>query len=124
MKKNIHSLTGQAALSEKRVIRNFAEHMTNQTFEKFYGRQLTKMIIAEVFTYAFSSCIIGYAIVLPLNRLIFQRFITAYFGKVWHVPVKMLIIILLVMFGAAAVAVHALAKRMRNMAVTKTINEL
>lgn len=88
------------------------------------GRQLTKMIIAEVFTYAFSGCIIGCAIGLPLNKLIFQRFITAYFGRVWHVPVGMLIIILLIMFGAAAVAVHAPAKRMRNMAVTETINEL
>lgn len=61
---------------------------------------------------------------LPLNKLIFERFITAYFGEVWRVPVGMLIIILLVMFGAAAVAVHTPAKRMRNMAVTETINEL
>lgn len=88
------------------------------------GRQLTKMIVAEVFTYAFFGCFVGCAIGLPLNKLIFERFITAYFGEVWHIPVEMLIIILLVMFGAAAVAVHAPAKRMRNMAVTETINEL
>lgn len=88
------------------------------------GRQLTKMIVAEVFTYAFFGVFVGCVIGLPLNKLIFERFITAYFGEVWRVPVGMLIVILLVMFGATAVAVHAPAKRIRNMAVTETINEL
>lgn len=88
------------------------------------GRQLTKMIVAEVFTYAFFGCFVGCMTGLPLNKLIFERFITAYFGEVWHVPVGMFIIILFVMFGAAAVAVHVPAKRMRNMAVTEIINEL
>lgn len=88
------------------------------------GRQLTKMIAAEVFTYAFSGCLIGCALGLPLNSLIFERLVTTFFGKVWHLPVGILIIILIIMFVAASVAVYVPAKRMRNMAVTETINEL
>lgn len=88
------------------------------------GRQLTKMIVAEVSTYAVFGCIIGCAIGLPLNRLIFERLITAYFGRVWHMPVGIIIIVLFVMFVAATAAVYAPAKRIRNMAITETINEL
>lgn len=88
------------------------------------GRQLTKMIVAEVFTYAFSGCVVGCILGLPLNKLIFESFITAYFGEMWHVPVGKIVIILSVVFGAAAAAVYAPAKRIRNMVVTETINEL
>lgn len=88
------------------------------------GAQLTRMIAAEVFTYAVFGCIIGCALGLPLNRLIYERCITAYFGAVWHAPVGILIVILVAVFASAAVAVYTPAKRMRNMAITETINEL
>lgn len=87
-------------------------------------RQLTRMIKAEVFTYAFCGCGIGCALGLPLNKRIFEAFITAYFGEVWHVPVEMLVVILFVMLAAAVVAVYIPAKRIRKMAVTATINEI
>lgn len=88
------------------------------------GRQLTKMIVAEVFTYAISGCVIGCVIGLVLNKMIFEAFITAYFGEIWHVPVGKIIVILLIIFAAAVAAVYAPAKRMRNMAITDTINDL
>lgn len=88
------------------------------------GRQLTKMIVAEVFTYAISGCVIGCVIGLVLNKMIFEAFITAYFGEMWHVPVGEIIVILLIIFASAAVAVYGPAKRMRNMAITDTINDL
>lgn len=88
------------------------------------GRQLTKMIVAEVFTYAISGCVIGCVIGLVLNKTIFEAFITAYFGEMWHVPVGEIIVILLIIFASAAVAVYGPAKRMRNMAITDTINDL
>lgn len=88
------------------------------------GRQLTKMIVAEVFTYAISGCAVGCIIGLVLNKMIFEAFITAYFGELWHIPIGEVIVILLIIFASAAVAVYGPAKRMRNMAITDTINDL
>ncbi|MBU5428655.1 ABC transporter permease [Kineothrix sp. MSJ-39] len=88
------------------------------------GRQLTRMIVAEVFTYAISGCIIGCILGLLLNKMIFEAFITPYFGEIWHIPVAEIILILLIIFASSAAAIHAPAKRMRNMAITATINEL
>ena len=88
------------------------------------GRQLTKMILAEVFTYAIFGCVIGCIFGLSLNKMIFESFITAYFGEIWRVPVGETVIILSLIFVSSAVAVHAPAKRIRNMAITETINEL
>ena len=88
------------------------------------GQQLTRMISAEVFTYAIFGCVIGCAFGLGLNKMIYESFITAYFGEIWHVPVGETVIILSLIFVSSAIAVHAPSKRMRNMAVTETINEL
>lgn len=88
------------------------------------GRQLTKMIVAEVFTYAISGCIIGCVLGLLLNKMIFEAFITPYFGEIWHIPIAEIIIILLIIFASSVAAIHAPAKRMRNMAITATISEL
>lgn len=88
------------------------------------GRQLTKMIVAEVFTYAIYGCVIGCVVGLVLNKMIFEAFITAYFGEIWHVPVGKIIVILMIIFASAVAAVYAPAKRMRNMAITDTINDL
>lgn len=88
------------------------------------GRQLTKMIVAEVFTYAIFGCIIGCALGMLLNKMIFESFITPYYGEIWHIPVAEIIIILLIIFASSVAAIYAPAKRMRNMAITATINEL
>lgn len=87
-------------------------------------RQLTKMIIAEVFTYAIFGCVIGCIFGLGLNKMIYEAFITAYFGEIWRVPVGETAIILSCIFASSVVAVHVPAKRIRNMAITSTINEL
>lgn len=88
------------------------------------GRQLTKMIISEVFTYAISGCVIGCIFGMYLNKAIYEAFITAYFGEIWRVPIAETAIILFAVFASAAIAVYAPAKRIRNMAITATINEL
>lgn len=87
-------------------------------------RQLTKMIVAEVFTYAVAGCMIGCVFGMILNKMIFEAFITAYFGEMWHVPIGEITIVLLAIFISAVIAVHGPAKRMRNMAITDTINDL
>ena len=88
-------------------------------------RQLTKMIAAESFTYALSGCIAGCALGLLLSKSMYDMLITSHFGyAVWSLPVKSLILILLLVSFAAAAAVYGPSKRLRNISVTETINEL
>ncbi|MDO4322646.1 MAG: ABC transporter permease [Lachnospiraceae bacterium] len=88
------------------------------------GRQLTRMILAEAFTYAVSGLMAGCVIGLPLHYLLYTRLITRYFGRIWHFPAVMLCVILVFVIVCAVAAVYAPAKRIRNMAITDTINEL
>lgn len=88
------------------------------------GEQLTRMIMAEAFTYAVSGLVVGCGIGLPLSYFLHTLLITRYFGKIWHPPVAMLCIIVVFMMVCAVVAVYAPAKRIRNMVITATINEL
>lgn len=87
--------------------------------------QLTKMIAAEAFTYAASGCIVGCITGLLLSKLLYDYLITSHFNyAVWSLPVIPMLIILLFVIGSAIAAVHAPAKRIRNISVTETINEL
>lgn len=87
--------------------------------------QLTGMIAAEAFTYALAGCILGCGVGLPLSKLLYDKLVTTHFPYfTWTLPVSSLLIILLFVLLATLTAVHAPAKRMREMAVTETINEL
>ena len=89
------------------------------------GWQLTKMIAAEAFTYALLGCMIGCVVGLPLSKFMYDKIITTHYPYyTWSVPVQALLIIMLFVVGATIVSVYAPSKRMRNMAVTDTINEL
>ncbi len=87
-------------------------------------RQLTRMISAEAFTYAVSGLVLGCGIGIPLSRYLYTLLITHHFGVAWHWPSVLLVIIIAVVFASAVIAVHAPSKRIRNMAITATINEL
>lgn len=88
-------------------------------------RQITKMIAAEAFTYALSGCIVGCTAGLLLSKLLYDTLIAAHFSyAVWNVPVTLLLMILLFVFLAAFAAIYAPSKRIRNISVTETINEL
>jgi len=88
-------------------------------------RQITKMIAAEAFTYAVSGCAVGCTVGLLVSKLLYNYLITAHYSyATWSIPVVPLMIILLFIVAAAIAAVYAPAKRIRNMAVTDTINEL
>ena len=88
-------------------------------------RQITKMIAAEAFTYAVSGCAVGCTVGLLVNKLLYDDLITAHFSyATWAVPVIPIVIILLFVIAAAIAAAYAPAKRILNMAVTDTINEL
>ena len=89
------------------------------------GRQLTRMIAAEAATYALTGCVIGCAAGLPLNRLLYDKLVTAHFPYfTWTLPLAALVIILLFVFGATTASVYAPAKRIQRISVTETINEL
>lgn len=88
------------------------------------GGQLTRMIFAEAFTYAVSGFIAGCGIGLPLHYFLYLRLIVRYFGTPWHFPAVMLCVITVFVVVCVVAAVYAPAKRIRNMAITDTINEL
>lgn len=88
-------------------------------------RQMTRMIAAEAFTYALSGCVTGCVIGLMISKLLYDALITAHFPyAVFRLPVGSILLILAIVFGAAALAVYGPAKRIRNISVTETINEL
>lgn len=87
-------------------------------------RQLTRMIAAEAGTYAISGLIVGCGIGLPLSRFLYGRLVTYYFGVAWNLPIILIGIIIFFVVASAVVAVYAPAKRIRNMSITATINEL
>ena len=87
--------------------------------------QITKMIAAEAFTYSISGCIVGVVVGLFINKLLYDKLITAHFNyATWSIPIMHIIIVLLVVAITAIVAIYAPSKRIRNMVVTDTINEL
>lgn len=89
------------------------------------GGQLTGMIAAEAATYAVAGFILGCGAGLPLSKLLYDKLVTAHFPYfTWTLPVSSLIIILLFVLLATLAAIYSPAKRMREMAVTETINEL
>ncbi|NCB33157.1 MAG: ABC transporter permease [Erysipelotrichia bacterium] len=87
--------------------------------------QITKMIAAEAATYALTGCTVGCIAGLVLRRMLFDNLIATHFPyAVWTFPIVPLAIILLFVFAASAAAVYTPAKRIRNMEITDTINEL
>lgn len=88
------------------------------------SRQVTKMIAAEAVTYAACGTIVGIILGLLLHHFIYAKVILTHFGGVWEIPVSSIAIIILLVSISCAMAVYAPAKRIRNMAITATINEL
>ncbi len=88
------------------------------------SRQVTKMITAEAATYAACGTIFGILLGLLLHYLIYVKLIITHFGGSWKIPVATIAIIFLLVSFSCVIAVHAPAKRMRNMAITDTINDL
>lgn len=89
------------------------------------GRQITKMIAAEAVTYALSGFVIGCILGLTIGKVLFNFLIRDHFAyAVWTFPVSRLLIVVIFVLAATSAAIYTPAKRMRNMAVTETINEL
>lgn len=88
-------------------------------------RQVTRMIAAEAVTYALSGCVLGCIVGLVIGRMLYNLLIAGRFPyAVWTLPVSRLLIVLAFVAVATLAAIYAPAKRIRNMAITATINEL
>ncbi len=87
-------------------------------------KQLNRMISAEALTYAASGLIVGCGIGIPFSWFLHNRLVTRYFGTPWHLPAAMLCVIIVFVFACSVISVYAPVKRMRNMAITATINDL
>ena len=86
--------------------------------------QMTRMIAAEAVTYAVCGLVIGYIAGLYLHRLFMVRIVFAHFGGSWKVPFEPLTVITIIVALSCVAAVRAPARRIREMAITETINEL
>ncbi len=65
------------------------------------------------------------SVVLPLSKYMYDNLITAHFYyAAWSVPVVQIVVIVLFVFAAAFAAIYTPLKRIREMEVTGTINEL
>lgn len=88
------------------------------------SRQLTGMISAEAVTYAVSGLLFGLGTGIPFNRFLYRLMVTSHFGIRWKFQVPLLLVILVFVSGSAVIAVNAPVRRIRNMSITETINEL
>ena len=88
------------------------------------SRQVTKMIAAEAATYSICGTVAGVVLGLLLHNLIYVKVVITHFGGIWKIPFTSIAIILLLVILSCVISVYAPAKRIRNMAITETINEL
>lgn len=86
--------------------------------------QAAKMITAEAVTYAICGTAAGIILGLLLHYLIYAKIVITHFGGSWNIPFATIAIVLLLVVFSCIVAIYAPAKRIRNMAITATINEL
>ena len=83
--------------------------------------QLYKMIAAEAATYAVLGCVTGCVLGLPLNKMIFQFLIADKWGTTWQLPVASLLLIVMLCFGSAALAIRRPIKRIGQLSIVDTI---
>ena len=88
------------------------------------SRQVTKMIATEAATYSICGTVAGVVLGLLLHHLIYVKVVITHFGGIWKIPFTSIAIILLLVIFSCVISVYAPAKRIRNMAITETINEL
>ena len=86
--------------------------------------QLKRMVSAEAGTYAMSGLVVGIALGLVLNRMLYTRLITHYFGAAWQVPWGCLAVIVVVVLAAVVLAVYNPIRRILMQPITATISEL
>jgi len=88
------------------------------------NRQLVQMIFAEATTYAVTGTIFGSMIGLMVNKLLYTKMITSYWGEQWHMPLVEMATIIVIIIVSVIFAVRGPARRIRNMSIVDTISAL
>ncbi len=83
--------------------------------------QLCKMIAAEAATYAILGCIAGCVLGLPLNKMMFRFLIADKWGTAWQLPAGSLLLIVILCFGSAALAIMRPIRNIRKLSIVDTI---
>ena len=83
--------------------------------------QLYKMIAAEAVTYAVLGCVTGCVLGLPLNKMMFQFLIAGKWGTSWQLPAVSLLLIVVLCFGSAALAIRRPIKKIGKLSIVDTI---
>ena len=83
--------------------------------------QLYKMIAAEAVTYAVLGCIAGCVLGLPLNKMMFQFLIAGKWGTSWQLPATSLLLIIVLCFSSAALAIRRPIKKIGKLSIVDTI---
>ena len=99
--------------------------MVSEAEQALIQERMAEAGIRNMGAYAVLGCVVGCAIGLPLSKSLYDFLIAGHFpSAVWQFPIISLGVILLFVSIAAIAAVYAPAKRIRNMSITATINEL
>ncbi len=88
------------------------------------GLQIKKMISVEAGTYTALGLLAGCGLGLPMHYFLYTKMITNYWGTAWQIPFTSIGGILVLLVFTSVLAPFAPAKRICNMAVSETINEL
>jgi len=83
--------------------------------------QLYKMIAAEAVTYAVLGCVTGCVMGLPLNKMMFRFLIAGKWGTSWQLPAASLLLIVILCFSSAALAIRRPIKKIRKLSIVDTI---
>lgn len=86
--------------------------------------QIRKMIVMESATYTTLGLLAGCGLGLPLHHFLYSQMITNYWGTAWQIPFRSIGGILVLLVFLSLLAPFAPAKRICNMPITATINEL
>ena len=86
--------------------------------------QVAKMITAEAVTYAICGTAAGIILGLLLHYLIYAKIVITHFGGSWNIPFTTIAMVFILVIFSCIISIHTPAKRIRNMAITETINEL
>ena len=86
--------------------------------------QIKKMILMETATYTTLGLLAGCGLGLPLHHFLYSQMITNYWGTAWQIPLTSIGEILVLLVFTSLLAPFAPEKRICNMPITATINEL
>ena len=83
--------------------------------------QLYRMIAAEAATYAVLGCVTGCVLGIPLNKMMFQFLIAGKWGTGWQLPAASLLLIVVLCFGSAALAIRRPIRKIGKLSIVDTI---